>query len=471
MTAGTYAQTPQSSVASQGSIELLHADSLVGTTNTKTGLVRHYNGNVSFRHNDASVTCRNAFHNISEDLIDLSGHVTILQRGVLLSSEKMNYNGRTKIAASTVPITIKDGSQLLKAKRGTYSTQTHIANFAGDVFISDGKIVLTSDSAEQNRRTNYSHAFGNVFVKNGDTNSLFADDIEYFAASSIIRASGSVLATDITKAALIVADTIEDFKDRHYINARGNSVLFKIDTLKQDSIICRTSDFSVDTLTPAVYDTFSIKSRTMELITLNDSTSYIFHGKAEIDHSSFDAIADSVSYLQERELIFLNGNPVIWSDSLQLSADTINIVLDSNKVKQIIAAGNAFMLIKNDTLSPERRNQLFGNNMVIDFVNGKINLVTASGNAQSLIFIDTEKGNDGATTSSADTIQITFSGSDPENFIATGGIIGEVIPEKDISDNCKQYYLPSYIERTDKPTNQKPKLKEISARQNLAESN
>lgn len=473
--AGAQITSPSSSMITEGgSIELIHADSLVGTTDTKAGLVRHYDGNVSFRHNDIYVTCGTAFHNISGNFLELSGRVGISQRNLYLSSTKMTYDGNTKIASSPVAVTIKQDSQLLKADRGTYSTVSHIANFAGNVYLQDGEIIVTSDSAEQNRITNYSHAFGNVFVERGLKNTVFADNLELFGNADPVKASGNVLITDSKNAAFITADTVDYFDKNLYISAVGNPVLFKIDTLRKDSMICRTTDFAVDTVARGLYDTLSIKSDKMESIETKDSaTAYIFHGKAEVFNNTYKAVADSISYIPEHGSVFLHGHPAIWYDSLQLTADTINIVIDTvnQTVSKVLASGNAFMLIKNDTLTPERRNQLFGKNMVIDLTDGKINLVTSTGNAQSLIFINSEKGNDGAATTSADTIKLTFDGKDPADFIATGGILGEAIPEKDIAENCRQYYLPSYIERNDKPIDQKPVLRALLEKQNIAQAN
>ena len=98
-------------------IELLNADSLVGTTDTEQGLTRAYEGKVSFRQGDINVHCSKAFHNITANNAELIGNVLIIQQDMRLNSPKVFYDGVTGVAQSFQHIRIKDKNVQLDAQK------------------------------------------------------------------------------------------------------------------------------------------------------------------------------------------------------------------------------------------------------------------------------------------------------------------------------------------------------------------
>ncbi len=436
-TVATLALSQNTKIASGEKIELLNADSLIGTGQESQNITRSYEGNVAFRQGDISVKCNKAFHDISANTVDLNGNVRITQRDMLLASPKIFYNGNTYIAQSFKQITIKDKNMQLTADKGYYNTNTTIANFYGNIAITDDTVKITADSVEYNRRTQFSKAFGNAKVED-DSSVIYGEYLEYQRLTRNSKATGNVLIQSKQNNTYLVADSVENNDEQDYTIANGKPILYKIDTLKSDK-------------PETQFDTLSIASNRMESIRLDNDERYIFSGNVEFYKNELQAKADTIIYYRERELIYMFGKPAVWNDSTQLLADTISIYLKENKLDKVIAQGAAFATICDDTTNAEKINQLLGSRISIHFVNDTIDVINAFGDAKSLFFMQSEDGKDnGATQTFADSIKISFVAGEADSFIALGGIVGEAIPDAILLKDIKKYYLPDFRRRYDR---------------------
>ena len=66
------------------------------------------------------------------------------------------------------------------------------------------------------------------------------------------------------------------------------------------------------------------------------------------------------------------------------------------------------------------------------------------GDAKSLYFMASDKGNDGVDRTSCDTVLVEFRERKPYDIIWLGAIDGEYFPEKMVFDKVKDYFLPNY---------------------------
>ncbi|QNP52597.1 hypothetical protein H9L05_02185 [Hymenobacter qilianensis] len=92
---------------------------------------------------------------------------------------------------------------------------------------------------------------------------------------------------------------------------------------------------------------------------------------------------DSLTYDRQDSIIYLNRNPILWSDKNQLTSDSMEIQQRRGKIDQMRLYANAF-IVGQDTLL--NFNQVKGRNMVAYFGDNKIKKVDVVGNAESLYF-------------------------------------------------------------------------------------
>jgi hypothetical protein len=211
----------------------------------------------------------------------------------------------------------------------------------------------------------------------------------------------------------------------------GNPILVQIDSTENAGII--------------KYDTLTIESKVMEAFRNKGNERYNFKDSVSIVRSNVKARAGSSIFWKDIEVIELFESPVVWHDSTQLHADSITIVMQNNKLKKLIAKNKSIACMKdNPDYNPAYINQISGNRIDIIVENEEISEINSFDNAKSLYFIVSENGGEGANVSTADTINITFSDSNPENMIWLGEINGDVVPDPIVFYNPTNYYLPDF---------------------------
>lgn len=431
-------------------ITLRYADSLVGTKTDAKGITREFAGNVSFQQGIVVVNCDRAFQYITSNAAELIGNVVVTQQDLILKSPRIFYNGETGIAESYKTITIEDKNVKLRADKGLYSTVSYVADFFGNIKITDDTVTITSDTAKYNRRTRFSFATGNAKVED-DSTIIYADTLNYDRETRNSVAVGNVIVKGKYSEVYLFADSIRNLTRERYTIARSHPVLFKIDTVKSDSAVYNEQTISIDTIKVQSYDTLSISSNIMEAIRDYGDEQYVFTGNVEVNKIDLQAKSEKAVYRKDKEKIFLTGKPVVWFDSTQIIADTIVISAKNNKLETVHAIGSALATIRNDTAHPDYINQLSGKEIYMRFSQDTIRRLDCYGDSKALMFMVSEKNNDGAARTYADSIYVDFVDGEADTFGALGGIVGEAVPSDIIDQNPKLYYLPNFKRDDAKP--------------------
>ncbi len=94
-------------------------------------------------------------------------------------------------------------------------------------------------------------------------------------------------------------------------------------------------------------------------------------------------VCDSLAYHFDDSTIHFYGDPVLWNEKTQITADTLYAQLKDKQIDRLFLKKNCFMIIQ-DTLG--NYNQIKGREVVAIFQNSHITHVYVDGNAQSLYF-------------------------------------------------------------------------------------
>ncbi|MFN8359778.1 MAG: OstA-like protein [Candidatus Kapaibacterium sp.] len=411
-------------------IYVRHADLLSGSDTTGI-LIRELVGNVHIEQGNVTLRCNRATQYLAENRVVMIGNVKVIQGTVTLSGPSANYDGNTRIATGNEGVKIVDRKTTLTARAGRYSTISAIANFYGNVRAEDDSLAIDADTIEYHRSTENSFASGNVLMQ-----------AKYSKA-------------------FIVGDSAENYPSKYYSRVTGHPILFQIDTVAppKDSLNSSNDSLKLSTNQPNISkpdslltrkdtaakkpDTMTISSVVMESYR-GKNERYIATGQVEVVRGGLSARADTVLYGNSDEKILLRGKPVVWYDSTQLSADSINVYVPLKKLKKIEAFANAFSASQDDSLHADRVNQLSGAAITIAVELDTLREVFARGEAKSLYFLMKETAPDGAARHSADSIRITMENSKPEIIRWLGGVNGENIPERMMEGKNKDYYLPAW---------------------------
>lgn len=105
--------------------------------------------------------------------------------------------------------------------------------------------------------------------------------------------------------------------------------------------------------------------------------------------SDLQAVADSAYYGEADSMFRFFGDPMIWAEGSQISADTIYMQVKNEQLDNALLLENAFMV--NAVLDTVKFNQLKGKKITAFFTNNDIELIYVDGNAENLIFSTNEK--------------------------------------------------------------------------------
>ena len=405
------------SVINASPIILKNANELVGEhtefTNQRTLL-----GNVILQQKNVIVNSNSAIQYINYNRFLLNGNVIITQDSLILKSENILYDGNTYIATSDKKVTITDGTKKLIGNRGTYSTQTLIANFYDNVVLEDDSLIVYANNIIYNRETTECIAVGDVVVKSKKDN-VFA-----------------------------IADTIFHIYNTNLTLAKSNSILFQIDT---------NENLTLDTLT--------IKSDS--ILAKRNEDLYYFYDNVEIIRSNLKAISQQGIYdnINEKIILFnpnqeLNTHSIVWIDSTQLHADSIEVILDNNKLNIIYSYQNCIAISQNDTNNSKRIDQLAGSEIILYINNDTLDKIESIQNAKSLFFNNNNDEPDGVIESAAEKITILIKENKADEIIYDIPTQSKYYPEQYVYENEIKFYLDNFRKEHNKPMKPEIKIRE-----------
>jgi lipopolysaccharide export system protein LptA len=132
-------------------------------------------------------------------------------------------------------------------------------------------------------------------------------------------------------------------------------------------------------------DTFYLRSDTM--IDQRDSNDIrrlqAFHN-VQIYKSDLQAKSDSMLYDLSDSTITLYEQPVVWSDSNQITGDTIVIFRNASGIDRMEAFANGFMIERDPN---GFFNQIRGKTIITYFDSSKLDYILVEGNAQNLYYV------------------------------------------------------------------------------------
>lgn len=293
------------------------------------------------------------------DFSQLRGRVIIKQDSTLLFGNKVDYNFVTKVGRFLDQIRLEDNEDgTLRALSGVYFQNQDSAEFRGNVQLVDSAQYVEGDSLFINRKSKFLRLFDNLLV------------------------------IDSTNNALLTGDYLEaDSTGRRYLEGNG--------------YLRRTSEDSTKS------DTTHIFAEEIELNKQDSTTIIDAYTAVNVWTEKFSSLSDTLHYNSETELFRLKGDPKAWNKNIQLTGPFIFVQLDSSKVQNLTSYPEPFA-VQQDTVT-RRLNQIKGDTLVADFINGDISKITIYPNSEVLYHITNEQNEpDGAFESTSPRTVLIF---------------------------------------------------------------
>lgn len=400
--------------------------------------VREVSGNVILRQGDVVITCNRAVQYLARNNAHLIGNVIAKQKNVTIYTPEGYYYGNERKAVSTSGVKLDDKKVILTAQRGEYFFSKDEAYFHQNVRLYDTATTLTSYDLTYYKLINKAVAVGNVKIVDSE-NLIQSDSLIHFRDDKITYAIHNVQISNLKNNSVIYGDRSENYRLKKYSIVVGNTKLIQIDTSETKEI-----------------DTLLISAMQMEAFQ-DTANIFIATDSVKMVRGNFASKNEYTFYDRDKQKIITKKMkktspvPVLWYDYSQLTGDSVTIVLDSNKIKQMSVDNNSFILSQNG-IHKNRFDQISGNKVLMYFSGNELKKTDVSGSVYSIYYTYDGDDPNGLTKSSSQTATILFENKKVDQVRLYGAPVSEYYPEKLVAGKELSYTLPGYAYYADRPT-------------------
>ncbi len=405
-------------------IEIIHSNDL--EVNEKMGKnVQILRGNVSLKHEDATMFCDSAFFNTAEnsftamsnvhivkpsaetDTVHLFGdslnyvgkekmaivrkNVRLTKDSMILTTENLNFDLKTEIGYYFDKGTTINDQDTLKSEFGYFYSRTDELFFKKDVIILSQNYKIYSDTLRHHTKHKISYFFGPTYIVSKE-NLIYCENGWYnhknekcqfqknaYLQSKHQKLSGDSLFYDRKERIGRAFRNVELLDTVQNIVLKGNVGFYK--EKPEESILYNEALF----MQISESDTLFLHADTLRSNYDSAGNYRILKAfyKCQLFKKDMQACCDSLVYSFKDSTTEMHRNPVIWNEENQLTADFIKIFSRENKVYRIEMKNAAFIVSQEDSL---RFNQVKGRNMIGYLKNNRLYKVDVDANAETVYF-------------------------------------------------------------------------------------
>ncbi|HHS13812.1 MAG TPA: hypothetical protein ENN03_08630 [bacterium] len=195
----------------QERVVLERADRL-RTVHEQGKLIRILEGDVRFRQGEAFLRCETARQIVEDELVFLDDNVHIFDGKRTLTSQRVQYNGKTRTEIATGDVFLHEDHRTLRGDQVIYNQNSKVARATGRVRINDmiESVELSGDEALYDRNKDYGLMTGRVRAVKIDTSSrdtmtmecryleAWGEEQRVFARDSVVITRGNLKAVSET---------------------------------------------------------------------------------------------------------------------------------------------------------------------------------------------------------------------------------------------------------------------------------
>tara|TARA_B100001093_G_scaffold455381_1_gene465455 strand:- start:33475 stop:34989 length:1515 start_codon:yes stop_codon:yes gene_type:complete len=464
-------------------IEILNADTTFANSNLHPNYWRLV-GNISFKHNNSIMNCDSAHHFILENKIIAFGRITIKQGdNIRISGEKLIYTAKKNQANIYKNVSLKDNQITLKSEEIHYDIKNKIASYSNKSQIIDQEKTIESEIGTY-ITNNYKFIFKDNVIVIGNNYTIYTNLMHYNTKSKIVNLFGpsNIYSDENTiyseKGKYDTKNKIANLSKKSFIKSKNyflyaDSINYFNNTYFGEGIENVKINDSINTfIINSDYAKYyqkndSIKLEKKPILKIpNEQDTLFMHAKEFIKNNSkifaypcvkffqndLKGKCDSLIYNIKDSTIVMYNKPILWTDNLQITSDTIMLYQKNNSIDRMELISKPMIVEQIDSIN---FNQIKGKKMIGFLKKNKLKEMIVFGNGQSIFVIqDENKDKIGLNFVESSNITLKLNNNELNNVIYSKKPESTIIPMDKMKN--KSRYLKEFIWRKD----EEPKDKE-----------
>lgn len=375
----------------------LYADSAL--LNTKKNDFTAYRHIKIILNDTTTITGDSMYYDGQTRVVNIWGDSAVLVDGkTILKTPQMSYDRNENRATYFWWGHTVNGSRTLDSRKGFYFSDSEDFEIYDDVTLRDSSSRLLTDTLYYNMKTEDAMFVGPTVIYS-DSTVIYSTYGTYNTSS---RQSWSYEGSRVVNGSkILTGDTLFFDDNRRFGEAIRNVCIF--DTANNLTCTGRYGQtdqhrrFSFVTDSALVVKADAEKPK--DSLFMHGDTIYVFNNgdnEAELIkvfrhvksyRADSQSLCDSCNYWVKDSLMTLFGDPILWYDSMQCTADTILATHDSAGLKLVNLRSNCMLI---ERLDSRRFNQVKSRNMDAYFVKGEPSYVDILSNAQMCYYLTEE---------------------------------------------------------------------------------
>lgn len=376
-----------------------------------------------------------------------SGNVKLINKQVTLTTDTLNYDMNQGVGYYDDYGTVQDSANTLYSKIGEYYTQLDKAFFKTEVDVTTDTYKMLSDTLVYEPKTGITSIVGPTTIFD-EKDTLIASSGFYNTKTGetelhkypIIKTEGqditaeSIFYNKISGDGLAVGDaSIHDFAKR--VIVKGNRIAYN--DIRKESLV--NDSALVMFYTPK--DTLFMHADTLRTLpdTIPDEKIVKGYYDVKFFRQDLQGKCDSLVYFTRDSTLCLHHDPIIWSETNQLTANYMEMLAKDSINQEFTMTQNSFIIAQEDSAM---FNQIKGRNMKGYIRGNQLYKIDVDGNGQSLYYASDDTGIIGLNKAQSSTIEIGLVDSKVTRIAFVTTPDGQLVPIPEVTEPEKQ--LPGF---------------------------
>jgi len=370
-----------------------------------------------------------------ESKATLLGRVDMADPQMRLKTNKITYLRNQNRVIYNQDAKIKNGKESIESKEGQYDAAAQYFTFRNGVVIKSKDYLVKSDTLRYDARRDLSNFYGPTYIYSSNSVIYFEsgwynqkNEVAQFSRNASVFSDGKWL----------YGDSLYYEQKTGYGRGKGNVKL--VDTLENLQVFgnfAETFDelnrfYTTDSAQLRLFepgkDTLFLTADTLFGKKIGQNQDLEGHGQVAFFQPQLQGRSDFFRYQKSDSLMTLLGEPVLWTDSTQMTADTIRLRQRNNGQDSLFLNGQALLIQQSDTLFQ----QIAGLRMLGIFANKSLHRLWVFAQANSIYYPSDKDGYTGRNELKCNTIRLEFSEKKLNTMTCMGqprGTLFPIIPE------------------------------------------